>query len=407
MKLKTIPEDFFVEELPFSFPTEAARGEYSFYRLEKKNWTTPDALSAVRRRWEIPMNRMGWGGLKDRHAHTIQYFSVYRGPRRGMEHSTFTVEYLGVRDHPYSTSDFYGNRFKLILRDLQVEERASLTSAFTELEQTGVVNYFDDQRFGSVTDGRSFIAREMVMENYEGALKLALCGEYAYDPKEAREEKETLRKYWNEWTECRAHLERGHARSLVCYMQEHPLDFKGAVLRLRPELQGLYLSAWQSHLWNRMVSRALETRLPASQLTTLKLKTADVVTPKRIPAEQLEFWEKSILPLVSARLKPQEGAWWTEVVDTIMKEEGVELAKMKIRGADKPFFSRGERSISLRPSNVTWAIADDERHRNRQKMKLEFELPRGAYATMVVKFLHSATGTATVEEEPEGEAVSE
>jgi len=188
-------------------------------------------------------------------------------------------------------------------------------------------------------------------------------------------------------------------------MQEHPTDFKGAVLRLRPELQGLYLSAWQSHLWNRMVSRALETRIPADQLTTLPLKTASVVTPKRIPEELKTFWEESVLPLVSARLKPQEGAWWTGLVDDIMREEGLELAKMKIRGADKPFFSRGERHISLRPANVTWAIADDDRNRGRQKMKLEFDLPRGAYATMVVKFLNTATGTTTPdEEEPPAES---
>lgn len=407
MKLKTIPEDFFVEELPFNFPTEASHGDYAFYCLEKKNWTTPDALSAVRRRWDVPMNRLGWGGLKDRHAHTVQYFSIFHGPRRGMEHSTFTVNYLGNRSNPYSSSDFYGNRFRLILRDLQADERLALTSAFAELERTGVVNYFDDQRFGSVTDGKSFIAREMVLENYEGALKLALCGEYAYDPKEARDEKETLRKYWNDWTECRAHLQKGHARSLVCYMQEHPTDFKGAVLRLRPELQGLYLSAWQSHLWNRMVSRALETRIPADRLTTLSLKTANVVTPKSIPEEQKDFWEDAVLPLVSARLKPQKDAWWTDLVNTIMAEEGLELAKMKIRGADKPFFSRGERHMSLRPANVTWAVADDERHKGRQKMKLEFELPRGAYATMVVKFLHTATGTTATEEAEEAEPATE
>src|SRR2546425_8917597 len=38
----------------------------------------------------------------------------------------------------------------------------------------------------------------------------------------------------------------------------HPTDFKGALERLRPELRGLYLSAYQSYLWNRMLARSEE-----------------------------------------------------------------------------------------------------------------------------------------------------
>ena len=48
MKLKQLPEDFQVEELTDFTPKD--QGPFAFYRLEKRGWTTPDAMSIVRRR---------------------------------------------------------------------------------------------------------------------------------------------------------------------------------------------------------------------------------------------------------------------------------------------------------------------------------------------------------------------
>ena len=42
MKLKQQPDDFFVEELTDVQPGEA--GEFALYRLDKRGWTTPDAV---------------------------------------------------------------------------------------------------------------------------------------------------------------------------------------------------------------------------------------------------------------------------------------------------------------------------------------------------------------------------
>ena len=45
MKLKQQPEDFQVEERTDVVPSE--RGAFAFYRLDKRNWTTPDASGAL------------------------------------------------------------------------------------------------------------------------------------------------------------------------------------------------------------------------------------------------------------------------------------------------------------------------------------------------------------------------
>src|SRR5207245_4522311 len=105
---------------------------------------------------------------------------------------------------------------------------------------------FDDQRFGSVAGGE-FVARHLVRGEFEEGLRLALTGPYEFDKAGQKREKATLREWWGRWDECKARLPRGPARSLVDYLVSHPTDFRGAVERLRPDLQGLYLSAYQSY----------------------------------------------------------------------------------------------------------------------------------------------------------------
>src|SRR5271166_1841540 len=81
MKLKQQPDDFRVEEITTIAP--GADGTFAFYRMEKRGWSTPDALAAVRRRWQVEPSRLSYGGLKDRHAWTTQYLTISHGPHRG------------------------------------------------------------------------------------------------------------------------------------------------------------------------------------------------------------------------------------------------------------------------------------------------------------------------------------
>jgi tRNA pseudouridine13 synthase len=387
MKLKQRPEDFHVEELPAVAPTPPGSpgGPFSFYRLEKRGWTTPDALAALRRRWKVDLRRLSYGGLKDRHAHTVQYVTIHNGPERDLAHGGFTVTYLGRLSEPYTSEQIRANGFAITMRSLSAADVTRAETALPEVADVGVANYFDDQRFGSVADGNRFVAREMVLGNFEVALRLALAAPYEHDRAEAKREKAVLNARWGDWAACKAELPRGHARSIVDYLVHHPTDFKGACARLRPELQGLYLSAWQSHLWNKMLARWLTERLPAGRLFPVRLKTAEVVMPRAMPDAVRADWDALALPLPSARLKLDAAAPWAVVVAAVMAEDGIPLAEMRIRGMQKPFFSKGERAAKVPVANLMWAVGDDELNRGRRKLDLRFELPRGSYATMLVK----------------------
>jgi tRNA pseudouridine13 synthase len=384
MKLKQSTDDFQVEEL--TDVVAGAEGPFAFYRMTKRGWATPDAFAAVLRRWKLEGRRLSYGGLKDRHAATIQFFTLFHGPRRNLQHHDVRVEYLGQVGEAYTSHHIRANRFRIVLRDISAEERPAMESRVGQVAALGLPNYFDDQRFGSVTGaGGEFIGRLLVRGQFEAALRLALAAPYEYDRPEQKKEKRILNEHWGDWDTCKELLPRGHARSLVDYLRVHPQDFRGAVARLRPELRGLYLSAYQSHLWNCVLALWLRDHVPAERLRPLTLRLGDVPIPTGLDCATADQLTGLRIPLPSARLKLDPAHPCAAAIQAVLAEEGLEMRDLQVRDVREMFFSKGERAALCRPEALTFTFADDEKHPRRLKLELAFDLPRGSYATLVVK----------------------
>jgi tRNA pseudouridine13 synthase len=388
VKLKQQPEDFQVEELTGVVPGE--QGAFAFYRLEKRGWATPDALQAIRRRWRLDLHRLSYGGLKDRHALTVQYLTILHGPRRRLTHHDVSLEYLGQVPAPYTSQDVRANRFRITLRDLGEDDRAFAEQALAEVRRDGVPNYFDDQRFGSADAQGEFMARLMVLGRYEDALRQALAAPYEHDRSEQKREKAILRSLWGQWETCKERLPRGHARSLVDYLAGHPDDFRGALARLRPDLRSLYLSAYQSHLWNRMLAWWLHRTCRPEQLLSVRLRLGEVPMHRALDEAQRDELARLALPLPTARLHLDPADPRLAPVEAVLKGEGIQLEQLKLKGFREMFFSRGERAALCLPADLRAQAEPDELHARRQKLGLAFELPRGCYATLIVKRITAA-----------------
>jgi len=384
MKLKQIPNDFRVEELTSVVPSE---GAYALYRLEKINWTTPDALTLIRKRWKFPLTRLSYGGLKDRHARTIQYLTIFRGPQRNFTHPGVDLNYLGQCPGEFASTDIDANRFTLTLRSMSPKAVDAARAAVPELQKVGVPNYFDDQRFGSMASDGRFVAREMVQGRYEQALKAALMANYEHDRAPMKQEKATLKAHWGDWVALRNELPPGQAKQVINHLARNPEDFRGAIDKVKPELKAIYLNAYQSFLWNMMLAGWIRLHVSPHQLLSMRSRVGDLPVPRSIKAERLEAWKALELPLPSSRLKDDPEAEWSPILKAVMENEGIPLEEMKLKDFRKPFFSRGNRNAAVIPSGLTVESAKDDLNPGKQKMVLNFDLPRGCYATMIVKRL--------------------
>ena len=257
--------------------------------------------------------------------------------------------------------------------------------ALEELPRDGLPNYFDDQRFGSVGLDGDFIGRAWLVGDHEEALRLAIAEPNPSDRPDARAEKAILRETWGDWVEAKARLPRSHARSLVTYLVDHPTDFRGAFARLRRELRSLYFSAFQSHLWNLQLARLIERTTRPDQRAMVEFKVASLPIHRGLDADQAALLTAARLPLPASRTPlPEEGPVRDAVLE-VVSGFGLAWEDLRVKHLKDVFFSKGVRPALFFAGGLTEKADPDDLYPGRTKIALAFELPKGAYATLVVK----------------------
>lgn len=173
--LKSLNEDFLVTELPLQLPSGA--GEHLWLDVEKNGANTAFvaqqlAAAAGVQEWDV-----GYAGLKDRHAITRQWFSIYLPIGKGkgetpdltqLQHPEFKVLSQSRHVKKLRPGDLQGNRFRIVLRDVR-GDRDAIEANLRAIASQGVPNYFGAQRFGhdggNVEQGRAMLAREIRVRN--------------------------------------------------------------------------------------------------------------------------------------------------------------------------------------------------------------------------------------------------
>jgi tRNA pseudouridine13 synthase len=169
--LKVLNEDFSVTELPLQLPS--GEGEHLWLDIEKNGANTAFvaqqlAAAAGVNEWDV-----GYAGLKDRHAITRQWFSIYlpKGETPDLtqlQHPEFKVLAQSRHVKKLRPGDLQGNRFRIVLRDVTGDHDA-IEANLKAVASQGVPNYFGAQRFGhdggNVEQGRAMLAREIRVRN--------------------------------------------------------------------------------------------------------------------------------------------------------------------------------------------------------------------------------------------------
>jgi tRNA pseudouridine13 synthase len=383
VKLKRLPEDFQVEELTEFTPDG---GPFALYQLSKRSIGTPEVLAALAQRWHLTRRQIAYGGLKDRHAMTRQFITIERGPQRHLTQTNFALQYLGQAARAFGPKDIRGNRFHIVLRQLSFSELAAAEHALRDLVPDGIPNYFDDQRFGSLGATRAFVAHAWCQGNYERALWLALAEPNPHDRPREREQKRLLRDHWGDWPACKAKLARSHRRSIVTFLADRPGDFRGAIARLHADMRGLYVAAFQSFLWNRMLATLLRQVCHPAQLVPVSLRLEAVPFFHGLDEVQRLQLSSLELPLPSARLHLEEGPI-RALIEGVLGELDLSLRTLQIKYPRDTFFAKGNRAATFALAHLSYTTDADDLYPGRRKLTLHFDLPRGAYATIVIKRL--------------------
>lgn len=157
-RIRCTPEDFRVEELD-SFEASGS-GEHLLLTVEKRGMNTAFVADLLARWAGVRPVAIGHAGLKDRHAVTVQRFSVQLPGREPPEPAALEamatdagsgqwLRVLGMARHARKLprGALAGNRFELLLREVR-GDRAGIDGRLEVIGTRGVPNYFGEQRFG-------------------------------------------------------------------------------------------------------------------------------------------------------------------------------------------------------------------------------------------------------------------
>jgi len=146
---KQSKEDFVVTEVPlYEFSGE---GEHLILKIRKKDLSTWDAVEIIANYLGCRSRDIGYAGLKDKNAMTIQSISVhkkYEEKLNSFEHQNIKILEKTYHNNKIKVGHLKGNKFFIRLKRVGLIECKKIEGAVQELVTLGMPNYFGFQRFG-------------------------------------------------------------------------------------------------------------------------------------------------------------------------------------------------------------------------------------------------------------------
>ncbi|MEE8232530.1 MAG: tRNA pseudouridine(13) synthase TruD [Thermoplasmata archaeon] len=399
-RIKAVPEDFVVEEIPADLPL-VADGRFLVTRVTVRNWETHRLVRQLARRLGVSRHRISFAGTKDKRAVTTQRMTF-----EGLDEEVVsavhlkdvTVEPLHRSSRKLSLGDLTGNRFRIRLREIEVPEDevgARLRSLSKELEEGGgFPNYFGIQRFGEIRPLSHRLGRALVRGNLERAVSLYVGETFP------REDPETLRAraaFRDTGDVDRAlkefPLHLSFERSLLHHLKERPGDYGGALLRFPHSLLTLFVNAYQSFLFNRILSLRMDEGLSLSEpilgdlllpldkrgLPDRRRPIAVTEANRAKTALQVRAGKAWVSGLLAGYDVPRAEGEMGRLEDQVIEEEEVHLADFHVPSLPK-LSSRGLRRVLVAPiRDFAFAVDGD--------VRLTFTLNPGCYATSLLREL--------------------
>jgi len=417
-------EDFVVEEVlvddskaeinqPVTYQvlsSSPTKNRYLLCVMVKRNWDTFQAIKVVAEQLGINTRQIQIAGIKDAKAVTAQHITVEGVSAEDI--SKVHLKDIEIRPVGYfrnKLSSYYllGNSFNITIRAISYSKSAikkRVTKIIEELEALGgAPNFFGHQRFGTTRPITHLVGKAIVKGHLKKAAMLFLAKSSRYEHPESRQAREQLQATQDfKQTLKNFPKQLRYERLMLKHLAEKSDDFTGAFRRLPIKLRELFPQAYQSYLFNKILSRRIENGLPLNRAEdgdyAVNVEHSGLPMPAmyRIAnAQKLEEVNRAIktgrmyiaIPLVGFKQHLSKGAQG-EIEKQILEEECVSLENFKINIMPE-MSARGELRTAITPlKNFSLDnISEDSANASKRKAELSFTLHRGSYATIILREL--------------------
>jgi len=151
-KFEQNKDDFIVDEVGLEWK---GNGNFLILHVQKIELTTWDMIAAFAEFLNINAEKIGYAGLKDKHATTTQYISIesrYEKELKKFKHPQIKIKNITKHTHSIRMGDLKANRFSINLFEVNQIQAGQIEKLGRKSQKYGLPNYFGYQRFGRDED---------------------------------------------------------------------------------------------------------------------------------------------------------------------------------------------------------------------------------------------------------------
>jgi len=399
-KLRLMPQDFEVEELS-KYPKENIEGKYSIVELTAINWETNHLIKELSNRLHISRKRISFAGTKDKRSKSKRLMSFYKVSEKNLYDvhlKDVEIKYLFNSNEPVRIGNLIGNKFNINIKNINKIESKDIEKTYSSIrDHGGFPNFFGIQRFGAIRPITHIVGKYIVKGDFKKAVMTYIGNPFKGEDNisyKLRDELEKTHDFSSALKSYPNHL--GLEKCMLNKLVVDSKDFIGAIKELPKNLQTMFIYAYQSYLFNKIISRRISNNIPLNRAII-----GDIIYPiknneidnREIPVSKINIdkvndeiskgnaFITGVLFGSNSRFSKGEIG---EIEHKIIKEEKIdnrdfiipEIPYLSSKGSRRPILA----SINNFNYDINLNDIDDNTFVN-----IKFDLTKGSYATSLLR----------------------
>ena len=405
--LRTQPEDFSVREIS-DYPLENKDGRFLIADITAKHWETNLLIRELSNWLHISKQRIGFAGTKDKRATTkraMSFYNVKEEKLANVKIKNVDIENIYRSNIPIRIGFLKGNNFELVIRNIEKKvKKENVRKSVSFFQKNGVFpNFYGIQRFGIIRPITHIVGKHIV----KGDFKKAAMTYIANPIKGEDEEIFQLRKKLEETHDYSESLKNypkklNFEKAILNKLVVDSKDFIGALKELPRNLITMFVYAYQSYLFNKILSERIRRKIPLNEAII-----GDIILPirKGVVDDKGIFVSDKNIEKVNKQISKGKAVVSSVLFgsDSIFSEEEMGEIEHKIIEKEKilprdfiipdiPFISSSgsRRPIFTEVKKLDYKLFEDDLNPGRQALILKFELQKGCYATSFIREIMKA-----------------
>ena len=382
---------------------------YTTFNLIKINRDTFEALRILSRALKIPIQDIYYSGLKDKVSLSIQQFSIkgnYVELLKKFKYKDIFVRNIIPTKKPVKIGRNWGNNFTITLRNINSQENQLnlIQELLKTIQDKGFPNYYGLQRFGSFRPNSHLVGRFILEGKYQEAFEEMVLSTYSTeDPRSIKIRKKLIKVKIYEKVFDKIPPSLNYERMLIKSLIYKPKDYKNAVKILPLYLLKLLINSFQSYIFNKLITLRVK-----KGYSLFKPESGDVIgilddenghltkvnyvfggLYDRYLEEALSLDRaRIVIPLIGYDTNIEKFPLINELLTELLIEENIDSSIFKNQLLVDYDFKGAYRSLTAKPTGLKLLeFGSDNEFKGKNKLKLEFSLKRGSYATMLLREL--------------------